>query len=159
MTKVERLERQIAQLRALRDQSLKRNDLYNMSRCTAKIEEVERELAQAKMYEPVLLRDVLTDKGEGVKDHAYKVLLKCSLAADFVNDCAFEAKEYLATLGIRDFHFREDLVKLCELSQKVASIVLVPNDDVLNDMLTDNETFIEACHAAANAHLKERLKL
>jgi hypothetical protein len=159
MTRVERLEKQLEQLQALKNQAMRQNDYVNFSKCCAKIEEVEKTLNQAKMYEPTLLSEVLDGKGEDVKNHIYKLLLKCSLAADFINDCVFETKEELAKIGISDFHFREDLMKIVELSRKVSAIVVIPGQDILNDMMTDDDSFIDACHAAADAHLKERLNL
>jgi hypothetical protein len=111
------------------------------------------------MYEPVLLSEILDGKGEDVKNQIYKLLIECSLAADYVNDCAECAKEELLKHGIYDFHFREDLVQLCRLSQKVASVVLVKDNDLLNDALTDDAEYVDTCHAAANKHLKERLNL
>jgi hypothetical protein len=159
MTRVERLEKQLEQLQALKTQAMRQNDYVSFSKCSAKIAEAEKMLEQAKRYEPSLLSDVLSGYGEDVKNHIYKLLLKCSLAADFANDCAFEAKEELGKLGISDFHFREDLSQIAEYSKRVANIVIIPGQDALNDMLTDDDEFVDACHAAADAHLKKRLGL
>lgn len=159
MTKIERLESQLMKLRELRAQSVQRNDFMNMARCTQRIEEVEAELEEAKKYVPTRLSEVLTDKGEKAKNRIYKCLLKCALASDFLNDCAFEARSELAKMGIKDFHFRADLEQLCELSKKVAAMVIIPNQTVLTDMMTDDDKFVDSCHRAANKHLKEKLKL
>jgi hypothetical protein len=159
MTRIERLEHDLAQLRELKQQSLRRNDFVNLSKCTEKIDELEKRLVEAKNYEPHKLYDELVDKGEDVKNAIYKAMLKCTLAADFANDCAFSVRSELNKIGINDFSFRKDLAELVRLSQKIASLVIIPNQQCLTETVVDDDEFIEACHAAADKQLKEKLKL
>lgn len=159
MTKEERIADELRRLYDLRQTALLRNDLLWLSMNDAKIKEKEKELEEAKKSRPMKLLDILNDKGEDVKNRVYKSLLKISLAADFVNDCAEEAKSVLKELGLNDFTLRAEAQELCKLSQKIASFVIVPNQRVLTDMIVDNDKYIAQCHKAADAHLKKTLKL
>lgn len=159
MIKEDKIKRELEKLYEYRRQALKRNDLMWMVRNNAKIKEKEAELEECKKYHPMRLKDILDDKGEDAKNKVYKALLKISLAADYVNDCVVEAKEVMKELGLNDFTLRADAEELCKLSQKIASFVIIPKQQVLTDMMVENEKFISRCHQAANTHLKRTLNL
>lgn len=154
-----KIKRELEKLYEYRRQALKNNDLMWMVRNNAKIQEKEAELEQCKMYHPMKLSEILNTMGDDVKNRVYKSLLKISLAADFVNDCAEETKSVLAELGLNDFTLRAEALELCKLSQKIASFVIIPNQNKLTDMIVDNEKFISRCHQAADSHLKKTLNL
>lgn len=159
MTRVERLEKELENLYEYRRVAMLRNDMFWLSMNQRKIEEKEKALEEARLYHPQRLSDVLADKGEDVKNKVYKALLKISLAADYANDCGEEAKSVMRDLGLKDFTLRADVDELCRLTQKIASFVIIPNQNVLTDMMCDNSDFIDACHEAADKHLNEKLKL
>lgn len=159
MTREERIEAELEKLYEYRRQATLKNDFVWILRNDAKIKEKEAELAECKKYRPVRLSEILRDKGEETKDKVYKALLKISLAADFVNDCAEEAKSVMKEIGLEDFTLRAEAAELCKLSQKIASFVIIPKQDLLTDMICDNSEFIETCHEAADKHLSEKLKL
>lgn len=159
MTRLERLQAERDRLIMWRSEAMKNNDLINMARADKKIAAKDKEIEEAKKYAPMKLLDVLNDKGEDVKNRVYKALIKISLAADFVNDCAEEAKYVMKELGLEDFTLRSEAAELCKLSQKIASFVIFPGQRVLTDMMVNNDTYIEQCHRHADAHLKRTLKL
>lgn len=159
MTRLERLQAERDKLIMWRNEAMKNNDFMNMTRATEKIAAKEKEIEEAKKYAPMRLLDILNGKGEDVKNRVYKALIKISLAADFVNDCAEEARSVLKEIGINDFTLRSDADELCKLSQKIASFVIFPGQKVLSDMMVNNDTYIEQCHRHADAHLKRTLKL
>lgn len=158
-TKEERIADELKKLYDMRRTALLKNDFVWLSMNYAKIKEKENELEEARMRRPMKLLDILNDKGEDVKNRVYKSLIKISLAADFVNDCAEDAKSLLKELGLNDFTLRAEAQELCKLSQKIASFVITPNQHVLTDMIVDNDKFIAQCHKAADSHLKKTLKL
>ena len=159
MTKLERLQAERDKLIMWRNEAMKNNNLMNMYKIQEKINKKDKEVEEAKKYAPMKLLNVLNGKGENVKNRVYKALLKISLAADFVNDCAVETKEVMKELGLNDFTLRADAEELCKLSQKIASFVIIPKQQVLTDMMVENEKFISRCHQAANTHLKRTLNL
>ena len=158
MTRLERLQAERDRLIVWRKAAMKNNDFMNMSRATEKIAAKEKEIEEAKKYAPMRLLDILNDKGEDVKNRVYKALIKISLAADFVNDCAEEAKSVLKELGINDFSLRTEVEEMCKQSQKIASFVIF-GQQILTNMMVNNDTYIEQCHRHADAHLKRTLKL
>lgn len=159
MTRLERLQAERDKMIKWRNEAMKNNDFLNMTRANEKIAAKEKEIEEAKKYAPKLLLEILNDKGEEVKNRVYKALIKISLAADFVNDCAEEAKSVLKELDINDFTLRSDAAELCKLSQKIASFVCFNKKGLLTDMMVNNDTYIEQCHRHADAHLKRTLKL
>ena len=159
MTKLERLQAERDKLIMWRNEAMKNNNLMNMYKIQEKINKKDKEIEEAKKYAPMRLLDILNGKGEDVKNRVYKALLKISLAADFVNDCAVETKEVMKELGLNDFTLRADAEELCKLSQKIASFVIIPKQQVFTDMMVENEKFISRCHQAADTHLKRTLNL
>ena len=159
MTKEERLRAELEKLYKYRRQAVLKNDVVWLSLNDRKIREKEDELERCRMERPMTLRAVLDSKGEDVKNRVYKALLKISLAADFVNDCAEEAKALLKELDLNDFTLRAEAKQLCELSQKIASFVVKPQQRCLTDMMVDNDDFISSCHEAADKHPEETLGL
>ena len=159
MTRLERLQAERDKMIKWRYEAMKNNDLMNLYRIQDKISKKEKEIEEAKKYAPMRLLDILNGKGEDVKNRVYKALLKISLAADYVNDCVVEAKEVMKELGLNDFTLRADAEELCKLSQKIASFVIIPKQQVLTDMMVENEKFISRCHQAADTHLKRTLNL
>lgn len=158
MTRLERLQAERDKLIMWRNEAMKNNDFLNMTRANEKIAAKEKEIEEAKKYAPMRLKDILDNKGEDVKNRVYKALIKISLAADFVNDCAFEAKTLLKELDVNDFTLRAEVEEMCKQSQKIASFVII-GQKFLTDMIVDNDTYIEQCHRHADAHLKRTLKL
>lgn len=158
MTRLERLQAERDKLIMWRNDAMKKNDFLNMTRANEKIAAKEKEIEKAKEYAPKRLLDILNGQGEDVKNRVYKALIKISLAADFVNDCAFEAKTELKKLGINDFTLRAEVEEMCKQSQKISSFVIF-GQQILTDMMVNNEKYIEQCHRHADAHLKRTLKL
>ena len=159
MTRLERLQAERDKLIMWRNEAMKNNNLMNMYKIQEKINKKDNEIEEAKKYAPMKLLDILNGKGENVKNRVYKALLTISLAADFVNDCTVETKEVMKELGLNDFTLRADAEELCKLSQKIASFVIIPKQQVLTDMMVENEKFISRCHQAADTHLKRTLNL
>lgn len=159
MTKEERINGELEKLYNYRREAMARNDFAWLLKNDAKIKEKEKELEECKKYRPMKLKEVLDGKSEATKNEVYRSLLKISLAADFVNDCAEEVKTLMKNLGFNDFTLRTETAELCKLSQKIASFVIIPNQRVLTDMLVDDDRFIGLCHAAADEHLKNTLDL
>lgn len=159
MTKEERLKSELEKLYGYRRQAILKNDIVWLAMTEKKISDKKREIEEYANRQPLSLFDVLNDRGEEVKNRVYKSLLKISLAADFVNDCAEEAKSILKELELNDFTLRSEAEQLCKLSQRIASFVIIPNQKVLADMMLDNDDFISSCHEAADKRLKDTLGL
>lgn len=159
MTRLERLQAERDKLIIWRNEAMNNNDFMNMTRTNEKIAAKEKEIEEAKKYQPMRLLDILNEKGEEAKDRVYKALLKISLACDYVAKCSYDAKEVLDKLGISDYTFRSDLEEMRKLSDKLAGFVCIPNQTCLTNMIVYDDEFIETCDKAADKRLKETLKL
>lgn len=159
MTRLERIKSELDKLIAYRSEAMKQNNLFLLQSIQEKIKNKEKELQQAKDYAPMRLLDFLNDKGEDVKNKVYKVLIKISLASDYVAKCAYDAKDLLKEIGVNDYSLKSDIEALRKVSDKIAAFVCVPDQQCLTDMLVDNDEFIETCDEASDKHLKERLGL
>lgn len=159
MTRLERKEQELAKLYEYRQLAMAQNNFYGLQKSQEKIDALNKEIEDARRYNAMRLSDVMKDKSEEVKNDIYKHLLKISLAADFVNECCEQTKEAMRSVGLNDFTLRSEVDELCKLTQKIASFVIIPNQNVLTDMITDNSEFIDACDVAADKHLKEKLNL
>lgn len=158
-TRLERLKSRHEKLINDRRTAMLRNDIYLLTIIDRKVKEVEQQIKEAEEYEPKRLSEYLDNYGEDVKNDIYVKLLKCSLAADYLNDCAEQVKSALREINLHDFSFREDIDTLCKISQRTACIMAVPNQDLLCDTLYDDDEFIESCHTAADKLLGERLSV
>ena len=159
MTRLERKQEQLNKLYQYRAAAMQNNDIMWLQMNQRRIDELEKEIAEMRKYEPKKLSDFLKDKPEDVKNDLYKALLRISLMADAVNEASFICKKKLKDLGIKDFTLRKEVDELTELSRKIASFVIIPNQKVLEDFIVDNDTFVDMCMEHADAHLKRKLKL
>lgn len=159
MTKLDRLLQQKEELQKHVKVAVQRNNFSWLSMIHAKMEQIDKEIAQARRFYPTKLSEALSEYNDETKNEIYKSLIKISLAADYVNECVENAKETLKSVQIKNFSLRSDAEELCKLSQKIASFVLLPNQRLLEEMIVDNSDFIDACDSAADKHLKEKLNL
>lgn len=159
MTRIERLEARLDELYHHRSAAVKQNNFMWMQQVQDKIDELQKELIEAKKYAPMKLSQWLKDKDDSVRDRVFKVLLKISLAADFLNDCAEECKAVFKDLDLNEHSISGDVNSMCQLSQRVASFVVQPDMEAIANMMLDNADFIQTCSDAADAHLAKTLNL
>lgn len=159
MTRIERLQAELSKLYEYRRSAMEKGNLYWAEINDAKIKEKEAQLAEAKSYEKVTLNKALSEHSEEMKNKVYKLMLKASLAADFLNDCAGEVEDAMKELGIVDFSFKKELELISKLSAKISSFVCLPSQENLTNMMVYDDEFIATCNEAADKHLKETLNL
>lgn len=159
MTRLERKQMELERLQKLRLKAVQHGDLLWITKNEPKITALKDEITKMRYNNNARLSEVLKEYGDDVKDRVYKCLLKISLAADYVNECSEQTKDVLREINLKDFMMRADVDEIRRLSQKVASIVLIPQQELLTDMMVDNAEFIDACDEAADKYLNEKLKL
>lgn len=159
MTRLERKQEELKKLYEYKRAAIAHNDLYWLSRNKEKIDRLEKEIEEMRQYEPRTLREVLADRDECVKNNIYKSLLRISLLADATNEAAELCRETLKKAGLYDFTFREKVKEMCKLSLEIASIPLGARGGLMEDMLVNNDKFVDMCIKHADAHLKRTLKL
>lgn len=159
MTRLERKRDERDGLVIQRGEMMRRYDIIGAQRVQERIDAIDAEIREMEMYEPRSLADLLSDRGECVRNEIYKSLLRISLMADAMNEAAETAREILQGYGIEDFAFRRKVKDCCRLSQEIASIPLMADSRLMQDFIVDNDTFVKMCMKHADAHLKRKLKL
>lgn len=155
---IKRQQDKIQKLLDERVNAYRRNDLMGIARIDKKIREINEEVENIKKREQVRLSQALSHD-DMVKDDIYRKLLKCSLAADYLNECCWAVKETLKKHGLSDFSFRKDIDTVIKMTNDIASLVIIPNQTVLTDMIVDDDEFVKTCDEAAEKHLKQALNI
>lgn len=159
MTRLERKEQELEKLYEYRAAAIKMNNLMWLQRNQDRIDVLEKEVIELRKNHADTVFSVLSDKPEMIRDEVYKSLLRISLMADACNEACEMCREKLAKHGIVSFSFQDDVRKLCELSQKIASVTLRSKNKILEDFIVNNDTFVKMCIKHADAHIKRTLHL
>lgn len=159
MTRLQRLQKDLDEKIAHRNKLMRGGNFVKSQVVQIEIEELEAAIAEAKLYEPQRLSDLLSDREECVKNEIYKNLLRISLIADAADEAAHLAKESLQRYGIDDFSFRQKIKTLCKLTGEIAAIPLLAKGSVMEDFITNDDKFVELVLRHANAYIKRKLKL
>lgn len=160
MTRLERRQADLDKLYEYRDAALKANDLYWLHKNQAKIVELEKEVRELKLYgtkETRYLRDVLDKFSEEDKNTIYKDLLRITLLCDVVNEVAEMAKSDMRKVGIVDFSFSKKIEDMCKLSQEIASILILPNNQILDDFIINDNECVDKCVEIANKYIDTKI--
>lgn len=160
MTRLERRQADLDKLYEYRDAALKANDLYWLHKNQAKIVELEKEVRELKLYgtkETRYLRDVLDKFSEEDKNTIYKDLLRINLLCDVVNEVAEMAKSDMRKVGILDFSFSKKIEDMCKLSQEIASILILPNNQILDDFIINDSECVDRCVEIANKYIDTKI--
>lgn len=159
MTRLERKEAELAKLNEYKFAAMRKNDLVWLTKNQKKIEELEEEIAEMKKASSMTLLDALKGKPLALKNEIYKRLLRISLLADVVNAACFSVKEKMSELGFDDFSLRDEVAKMEKLSSKIATFVLLPKAQALEDFIVDNDDVVKGCIILADRYLNDKLNL
>lgn len=160
MTRLERKQAELERMLERRADAMRRGDIYWLSSNQTKIEELSHEIQELKKYAPMTLKALIEDRPEEFKNRFYKGMLRISLLADAVNEaCEIMRDMFKKELNIDDFSLRKEVDEMRKLSQRIASFAIIPNNNILEDCIVDNEKFVDMCIKHADAHLKRKLKI
>lgn len=159
MTRLERKEAELDKLYSYRAAASRRNDIVSYHRIQGRIDDIQKEIIGLRKEGQLKLGELLADREECVKNEIYKSLLRISLLADVVNEATERCRGVLKRYGVEDFQFRQKVVELCNLSQEVASMVLIPDAALLEDFIVNDDEVVDKCVTAADRYLKKKLKL
>lgn len=160
MTRLERKESELHKLIEYRKVALERNDIMWLARNQAKIDALVKEIEECKRYAPTTLKQALASQDDDFKNRFYVGMLRISLLADAVNAACAEVKQMFKNeLGIKDFSLRKEVDEMDKLSQRIASFAIIPNDHILEDVIVNDDKFVDCCMKLATKHLTSRLKI
>lgn len=159
MTRLERKEVELQKLYEYRRIALGRNDLMWLQRNQAKIDALEKEIEECKSFESKRLSDALSEEDNDSKMEIFKLLLRVHLLADATYAATCEVRDAMKAKGIEDFKFRQKVKDLSDLAMSVSAIAFSSNNQLIEDVIVDDDKFVELCIKHADAHLKRKLKL
>lgn len=159
MTRLERKEAELQKLYEYRATAMRNNDIMWLNMNHRKIDALEKEIIEMRKYEPMKLSEVLKDQPESMKNDIYKALLRISVLADVVNEACMMCKGKMKQLGLDDFSLRAEVADMDRLSQKIASFVLAPRQQILEDFIVDNAAMVNGCIILADKYINDKLKL
>lgn len=160
MTRLERKESELQKLIEYRKAALERNDIVWLTRNQAKIDALVKEVEDCKKYAPTTLKALLADKDADFKNRFYVGMLRISLLSDAVNEaCAVVKDMFKYELGCDDFSLRKEVDEMDKLSQRIASFAIIPNDHILEDVIVNDDKFVDCCMKLATKHLTSKLKI
>lgn len=160
MTRLERKEAELQKLIEYRKVALERNDIMWLTRNQAKIDTLVKEVEECRKYAPTTLKALLDDKDDDFKNRFYVGMLRISLLSDAVNEaCAVVKEMFKYELGCNDFSLRKEVEEMNNLSARIASFAIIPNNDILEDVIVNDEKFVDACMRLATKHLTSKLKI
>ena len=159
MTRLERKEAELQKELDAKAAAIHSNNVMWLALSQKKIESLKKEIEEIKRLTYTKLSDVLKDRPQSLKNDIYKSLLRISVLADVVNEACCQCKDLLKTLDLDDFTLRKEVSEMEKLSQKIASFVLAPKQQILEDFIVDNDEVVKGCIILSDRYLNEKLKL
>lgn len=158
-----KLLKQYEELKAKQDNYLHNGQIMQAMNMNPKISEVKRMLddymkreEDRKYQEKVTLRELLPqDKMERFKIH--KLLVKVSLASDYLYDCMAELEHTLNKMGILVNSLSEESKDVCKRANGLASKLLVDKAPKLGEVLLDDEPMIDKLHEVVDRYIDSTL--
>lgn len=115
--------------------------------------ERERELSEVKTLRDLLPRD------EVERNNIHKLLVKVSLASDFLYDCLLDLEKQLDKLGILVNSFSDETRSVVSASNALASKLITDRAPKLSEVLLDDMPMIESLHEILDSYMDKTLEL
>lgn len=154
MTKIERYESQLKELQDKQRQFLLKRDLTSASKLNSKIEDVKQKIADCNAYEVGKLSDML-DKKEMERLKVFEKMIKISLAADFLLDCAIDYSDTLKKVGLNDITMSKLVKPIWEQAQKLVNMPSQEQYGELLNFMLEDDVLIDDMHLLANRYLNK----
>lgn len=120
--------------------------------------EIDRREEERKYQEKKTLRDLLP-KDEVERNNIHKMLVKVSLASDFLYDCLWDLEKALDKLGILVNSFSDETRSVVKASNELASKLITDKAPKLGDVLIDDEPMLDQLHNILNKYIDSTLEL
>lgn len=155
MTRLERYRKQLAELEGKRGQLMRQGKYMQMHKLNSEIEEIKALIAEAEQYEAKPIKELLSmDKIN--ESGIIPALIECYLVADYLTACTYTVNDIIKKLGFQPVSVIPELKEIIRKSSSFAS-QLCSKSDILSDMLTDNDTLLEALHKKTMSYIRQRI--
>lgn len=122
-----------------------RRDIDNVQ----KMIDAEEEARKPKPIQDLIPKDKLAESG------LVELMIECHLIADFLNAVVYEIIDKVDEFGYSVHNVAPELREIADKTQKFASYMCT-KDENLSDMMTDNETLINALHKKTLSYIQQR---
>lgn len=155
MTRLERYRQQLAELEGRRSQLMRQGRYMQMYKLNSDIEEIKALIAEAEQYEAKPIKELLgMDKIN--ESGIIPALIECHLVADYLTACTYTVNDIIKKLGFQPVSVIPELKEIISKSSSFAS-QLCDKSEILSNMLTDNDTLLEALHKKTMSYIFQRI--
>jgi hypothetical protein len=153
MTRLERYKEQLAKLEHKRGEFMRRGKYMEMQRLAADIDEVKRLISEAEpkpvteLFSPEQLRE----------SGLVPAIVEVHLAADYLAACCYTVEDIVKKLGGVPVSVIPELKEIIKKSNAFCSF-LYEKDEDLRNLITDDETLMNALHKKSLSYMNQRLR-
>lgn len=132
------------------------NLIPRIQQLKSQIRDIELQEEKRKYEEKVTLRDLLPED-EVERASIHKMLVKVSLASDFLYEVLFELTSKLDSYGILVNSLEEETKIVCSGANNLASKLLNEKAPMLKTVLLDNEPMLDSMNKILNDYVDKTL--
>ena len=153
MTRLERYKEQLAKLEHKRGEFMRRGKYMEMQRLAADIDEVKRLISEAEpkpvteLFSPEQLRE----------SGLVPAIVEVHLAADYLAACCYTVEDIVKKLRGVPVSVIPELKEIIKKSNAFCSF-LYEKDEDLRNLITDDETLMNALHKKSLSYMNQRLR-
>ncbi len=153
MTRLERYKEQLTKLEHKRGEFMRRGKYMEMQRLAADIDEVKRLISEAEpkpvteLFSPEQLRE----------SGLVPAIVEVHLAADYLAACCYTVEDIVKKLGGVPVSVIPELKEIIKKSNAFCSF-LYEKDEDLRNLITDDETLMNALHKKSLSYMNQRLR-
>ena len=158
MRKIERYRKKLAELEARRGSLIRSGNFVMAAALNNDIKKVESIVKELEKYEeltkPKPIKELIS-MDEIHKSGIIPMIMECHLAADYLTACAYQLKDTIKEMGFNPVSLILDIEEIIKKSDTFASILCQKNQ-CLSDLLTDNDTLLQALHKKTLGYIMQR---
>lgn len=158
MKRVDRLRAKLDAALARRAEFIAKGRIIEAGQMTTRINILQDDIKEAERYEPQQLGKLIS-RETLQKSGLAKKLIKTHLAADYLADCAFDARETLEKLGLAGCSIFPPLQAIQKQATAYAGVVCHPDFAGLSDFMINDEQFIDDMHGTCDKYIEGKLNL
>lgn len=165
MARPGKLLRQFEELKQKQSQYIQQGKMVQAMQLGPKIQDIKNQLLEIQKREEdryynqkLTLRDLLPED-EVERNNIHKMLVKVSLASDFLYDCLFDLEKKLGSMGIEVNSLSEETQQLCKASNALASKLLTDKAPQLGEVLLEDDSMLSQLHDIMNQYVNSTLEV
>lgn len=156
MTRKERIKQDLEKLESTQRALIRAGKLIQANQLNRQIEEKRQAIKDCEYWEYVPLNQVVSND-ELTKHKVYTKLLEIAIAADYLVDCAIEAKDTLSKLGVGHLKLLDDVEIIRKHANKLSAMPCDTSYSELYDLMMDNDGLIDSLHILSRNYMRTKL--